>query len=485
MKNLTWLSVLLVSVGGVAACMNDANIASTNDSTATGGTTAEAGSDTGGTVSVAGAGGAGAGGAGAGGAGASGGTRTTAAGSSGIEELHSDLTPDLNPEISDADYAAFIDGTNRFGLDLAQAYTELSNSTTSNVVFSPSSAQVALAMAYAGAVGDTAVAMKTALHDPLPAGKYHTACNRMMRDLESRAYAGKDPVGNNVRIQLDYANSLWSDLTVGVKTPFLDTLGRDYASGMRRVDFIQRPNPSREAINAWVAQKTNDKILDLLSPADVTSATRIVLVNALYFYGSWEGWFDPMITRDASFHTISGSDVSVPTMHRTNSLKYKAGSNYEIVELPYTQGHLHFTLLLPSTGAFEAVRSAANQAFLTAATQDLVTTQVALALPKFSITTPQMNLNKALLRVGMGAIFTNADFSGISDTPLAVDTVVQKAFIGADEFGTEAAAATAASFAGAMPGVTPVTVDRPFLFYIQDESGLVLFSGQVVDPTQH
>jgi serpin B len=539
MRHSTWIAMTLVAVGSVAACTNAANIASQNQqgniggnsastsngtgatpsiggtsasndtsvggatpttggstasqasssiggaSNATGGSTASAGSGVGGTTHATGGSTASQAGSSVGGTTNATGGSTASAGSTGVTVLRSSVSTDTNPNISDTDFAAFIDGVNTFGLELSQAYVATDGSAQSNGVFSSSSAQVAMAMLYGGAVGATATAMQSALHDQLPAGEYHIATNRMMRALQSRAYTGKDSHGNDVRIELDYANSIWSDYTIGIKTPFLDLLSRDYDSGMRRVNFIQQPEPSRIAINDWVAQKTNDKIIDLLTSADVNSSTRVVLVNALYFYGSWSTWFDPAYTSDQTFHSLAGSDVTVQTMRKTESLPYKAGSNYQVVQLPYTQGHLHFTLVLPQAGAFETVRSSVSQTFLAAATSDLSSTQVALALPKFSITTGQMNLNNALKKLGLSVIFSAPDFSGISDMSLVVNTVVQKAFIGADEFGTEAAASTAVSMSGSVPTVTPVTVDRPFLFFIQDETGLVLFSGQVVDPTKH
>jgi serpin B len=436
-------------------------------SSATGGSTASMGGSLGGTSS------------------ATGGSTASYAGAAGTTVVRSNVPPDTNPDISDTDYAPFIEGVNRFGLELSQAYTDTKGDAQANYIFSPSSAQVALAMLYGGAVGAAATAMQSTLHDQLPAGKYHVATNRMMRELQSRAYVGKDTKGNDVRIELDYANSLWADYSVGLKNPFLDLLSQNYDTGVRRLNFILQPEPSRQSINAWVAQKTNNKILDLLTAADVDSATRIVLVNALYFYGSWEGWFDPAMTSDQVFHNAAGSDVTVQAMHRTEPLMYKAGANYEVVQLPYTQKHLRFTLVLPQAGAFETVRSSVSQAFLAAASTGLASTNVALALPKFSMTTGQMNLNDALKQLGLATIFATPGFSGISDTPLTVNTVVQKAFIGADEFGTEAAASTAVSLSGALPQVTVVTVNRPFLFFIQDETGLVLFSGWVVDPTKH
>ena len=84
------------------------------------------------------------------------------------------------------------------------------------------------------------------------------------------------------------------------------------------------------------------------------------------------------------------------------------------------------------------------------------------------------------------ALSDAADFTGIcANGGLKIGDVVQKAFISVDENGTEAAAATAVTGAPASGPleVVDLTIDRPFLFFIHDDSGIVLFSGQVVDPS--
>ena len=83
-------------------------------------------------------------------------------------------------------------------------------------------------------------------------------------------------------------------------------------------------------------------------------------------------------------------------------------------------------------------------------------------------------------------VYPTADFTGIESTrELYISDVFHQAFIAVDEHGTEAAAATAVVLtAGAIPDTPiPFTVDRPFIFFIRDVTGLVLFVGQVGDPT--
>jgi len=390
------------------------------------------------------------------------------------------------PEISVADYTSFIADSNSFGLGLYQQVNSDLSLTDKNGIFSPVSAELALAMTYGGAVADTAAAMKTTLRDNLSPGLYHVACNRLRRDLLSRAYSRTDSYGYPWRIELAPANSLWMDRTFSVKTSFLDLLSQQYDTGLYRVDFANQPEPSRLAINAWVMDNTHDRIENLLQPEDVDASTRFVIVNALYFFGSWATPFDKTRTAPGSFHTLAGADVTVNMMHgMTQSLNYKSTPTAEVLQLPYTNGELWMTMVLPSSGQFEAVRSQISGAWLTDVTTGLNSTSVQLTLPKFKITTPQLKLKDSLTALGMGIAFTGpADFSGMTNEGFLISDVIQKAFIGVDEDGTEAAAATAVVGTFGLPPIPiALTFDRPFLFFIQDKSGIVLFAGQVVDPT--
>ena len=95
-----------------------------------------------------------------------------------------------------------------------------------------------------------------------------------------------------------------------------------------------------------------------------------------------------------------------------------------------------------------------------------------------------------IVATGMKRAFdaSRADFSGMTgraQAQLAISDVVHRAVIDVTEEGTEAAAATAvAMMAASMPAkIEPFVVDRPFLFYITDETtGAILFQGRVSDP---
>ena len=111
--------------------------------------------------------------------------------------------------------------------------------------------------------------------------------------------------------------------------------------------------------------------------------------------------------------------------------------------------------------------------------------KVDVTIPKFKLETT-IPLNDPLKKLGMTDMFEAANFHGISDTPLYVSTVIQKAFIEVDEVGTTAAAATALGRKkmSRRPQLPEFKADHPFLFHLRDlQTGMLLFQGRVTDPS--
>lgn len=412
---------------------------------------------------------------------------SSAAGNAAVDTLRSMLPAITTPDITDAEYATFIADSNAFGLELHRRLIEGQGLARQNVAFSPVSAQLALAMTYGAASGETAIGMKVALHDQLGGAKYHAGCNRLTRELASRNYSKTDTQGVTRRVEIALANSLWTEATLPINAPYLDLLGQQYDSGLWRADFVHQSNRARLAINDWVTGQTRGKIMELLGEPDVTSDTAFVIVNALYFYGNWQTVFDKLLTKPGPFHTLAGNDVEVDMMHASSTYAYKTSEAGDVLQMPYVSSNLRMTLVLPAAGQFEAVRAQLSQTWLSSMTDGLAREYVVLTLPKFDIVTPQLILEDGLGAMGMAEAFTNrADFGVMTSVKgVCISKVVQKAFIGVNESGTEAAAATSVSGTWSSVPPTPIEVsfDRPFFFFIQDKTGIVLFSGQVVDPT--
>ncbi len=401
------------------------------------------------------------------------------------EEALSELTRDTDPDIAETDYQAFIAGTNDFGFDLLRQLT----ARDANVFFSAVSVATALGMTYVGARDNTRQEMAAVLHNELVDDAFFAAANRLALDLDSRNIAPYETEGGEKNLQLSLVNALFAQKGYAIETPFLDTLAVSYGSGVRLLDFMGDAEGSRSVINGWVADQTNNKIEDLLGPDAITVDTKLVLANALYFYGSWLQVFRTDATLDGPFNTLDGQAVSVPMMHQTAWFPYAEGDGYQIIDLPYEGNKVSMTIVLPEAGRFTEICGLMNSTWLEDARADIASVNVALQLPKFSVTWGSASLRDTLTTLGMNDAFQMgiADFTGINiEERVYISDVLHKAFIGVDESGTEAAAATVVVMDGysSVPDVdATVTVDRPFLLFIRDASGVLLFTGQVVDPS--
>lgn len=403
---------------------------------------------------------------------------------SGGAIARSSLQHDDNPQVADAAYQALITGNSDFAFDL---YSQLTKSDDGNVIMSPISATVALAMTYAGARGETATQMAQALHFNLSQQKLHPALNKLSMELASRNVAQHKTDEGDKSLRLDLVNATWAQRGYQFNEPFLDTLAVNYDAGVRLLDFETNPDGSRQTINNWVSDNTEGKITKLIPKGEIDGSTRLVLTNALYFYGSWVYPFDKSLTADAAFHPLTGSDVQVPTMQETETLSYAEGPDYQVVDLPYDGGKVSMRIVLPAQGHFSEVRQGMSTSWMQGVDQAMQAADVSVSLPKFKFDWGTTSLKPALKAMGMTDAFgyPAADFSGMEPKrELYIADVLQKAFVGVDESGTEAAAATAVIMnAGAAP-MQPkdFTANRPFLFFIRDDSGTLLFVGQVTNP---
>jgi serpin B len=390
------------------------------------------------------------------------------------------------PDVPDEDLLAVAAGNREF----AAALYDLLSDGDGNVVFSPTSIRLALAMAYAGAAGDTAEQMAEALNFDLPPERLHAAMNALDQALESRNREeppGPDGIERTVFVEI--ANSLWGQDGVAFLDAFLDTLAEDYGAGMHLVDFVTATEEARVAINAWVAEQTNDLITDLIPQGALSALTRLVLVNAVYLDATWMTTFDPELTEEGAFTTLAGGKVTVDMMHGVEwGLPYGSGDGWKVVELPYVGGELAMLIVVPDEGRFAEVEALLADGLIDAAREALGAATVNLWMPKFEFRT-QALLRPLLVELGMTDAFDEAlaDFSGMTtDERLLISDVIHEAYIAVDEEGTEAAAATAVVMrATAAPSdVVDLRIDRPFLFALQDRAtGAVLFMGRVADPT--
>jgi len=388
----------------------------------------------------------------------------------------------LIPIIAMADTPTWIgNASNAFAFDL---YAKLATADNGNLFFSPNSIQTALAMTWAGARGDTSAQMATVLH--LPAGS--NTVNKDFGDFLKLLNAPVNADGKPRGYLLSVANALWGQSGYAFLPPFLKLLKTDYGAGLHEVDFKSDSEGARQEINAWVAKETVDKIQNLIGPGALTSKTRLVLTNAIYFKGTWQDPFEKQSTHDETFHLSATSQIQVPTMYRAGNYGYTENSNYQALQLPYAGGDLAMVILLPrAVDGLPQLEKALTPQAMADVLEGIHDQEVHVSIPKFKMTA-EFELAPVLESMGMRDAFgTGADFSGMTgNRDFSISAVIHKAFVEVNEQGTEAAAATGVEMAMAMAmPEQPVdfVADHPFLFIIRDErSGAILFMGRLANP---
>jgi serine protease inhibitor len=369
-------------------------------------------------------------------------------------------------------------GNVAFALDL---YRELQEG-EGNLFFSPHSISTALAMSYAGARGNTASQMARTLHFGLDQEHLHRAFAALEARLKSVQKEGQ--------IALKVANSLWPQAGYAFLQEYVALIQEHYGVMITSVDYVNDAEAAPERINTWVAERTEDKIQDLIPQGILDALTRLVLVNAIYFKGNWANQFDQASTQDAPFQVTAAEKVLVPMMAQEAEFGYAEWDGLQALEVPYVGDGLSMFVLLPGEvdglGQLEATLTLEN---LDRWTTNLRKRKVRVFLPRFKMTS-QFTLNNTLIAMGMADAFDmgKADFSGMDGRKawLYIAAAIHKAFIEVNEEGTEAAAATAVIMGVRSMPLPPPTfrADHPFLFLVRENStGSILFLGRMADPS--
>ena len=391
-------------------------------------------------------------------------------------------------EMADSVVVSQVEGNNLFAFDIYQQLVSNPALDADDLFFSPYSISSALLMAYAGAEGETKAQMEAALQlqDAESALEAFNALNQHFARLNEESQASEFD-----DFQLLVNNAVWGEESFPLLDAYLETLAKFFGAGLFQMDFINNPDSAREQINEWVAEQTNQMIPNLLGPGTISTDTRVVLTNTMYFIASWIREFEESATRDEAFTLLDGSQVMVPMMNQTDRFGYVLGDGYQMIELPYVGYQISMYAIVPDEGTFaEFEASLTGEHFAEIINAERTFKEVELAFPKFEVESA-FSVTEVLKALGMVDAFDpmTADFSGITgNRDLVISDVVHQAVVKLDEQGTEAAAATAVimEVTSAMPEEElPVVIrfDRPFIFAIMNpETGTILFLGRILNP---
>jgi Serine protease inhibitor len=235
---------------------------------------------------------------------------------------------------SEPDINSVVNSSNQFAFDL---YSNLKGK-EGNIFFSPYSLSTAMAMTYEGARGQTAEEIRQVFHYP--------------EDIEilRRGYAGTINQINkkDKKYELRTANALWAQKNYPFLPEYFKTVEKYYGGKVTNVDFARDTENSRLTINKWVEEQTRNRIKDLIPQGVITSLTRLVLTNAIYFKGNWETQFPKQNTKEADFKVSADKKVRVPMMFiGGRKFNYTENEALQLLELPYAGNELSMLVLLP------------------------------------------------------------------------------------------------------------------------------------------
>ncbi|MDD4108800.1 MAG: serpin family protein [Prolixibacteraceae bacterium] len=387
-----------------------------------------------------------------------------------------DLTPDGDKFIDlDEKSAQLVEADNTFGLKIFQKIREESDK--ENIMISPLSISVALAMAYNGADGDTKNEMRETMElNGLSTEEINASYKMLIKALQS---LDKDVV-------FQIANSIFYADEFTVKSPFLSINEDIYNAEVQKLNF-SLPS-SVNIINDWVSDKTNQKIqkiIETLNPLD-----RMVLLNAIYFNGIWTNKFDEKGTYNLNFVKSNGTSLEVPMMNKLDKVPYMSGNLFKAIKIPYGNDQYNMVVILPAGGnnSQYVIDNLNSDSWKSWMESFEMTDRVDITMPRFKFAF-EADLNNVLKSMGMRKVFIPdvADFSGITDIDLYISMIKHKSYIDVNENGTEAAAITGIVFEttsiGDEPPTIPFYVNRPFVFAITEkDTDAILFIGEVNHP---
>jgi len=322
---------------------------------------------------------------------------------------------DINTEVYQKEV---IDSANRFAFDLFKPVLTDAKG-TDNIMISPFSITSALSMTLNGAADETFEAIRKTLGLE---GKTLEQINKTYLKLMT------EMVPVDKRVVVEIANSVWVEKRLTVKQSFITELQTWYKAEARDID-VTDPD-AVDIVNGWIAEKTHDKITDMLSELDPDLA--MLLINAVYFNGKWRNRFDIADTKEEPFYVTPSVSKSVPMMHQTDNLKATKHNNVTLVEIPYGQGNYTMVVVLPDENVttWEVANTLSTSVWKEwiGLLNNNNTHQVELSMPRFKYEYKRL-LNDDLKDLGMGIAFSpQANFSNISNQRLTSATSATRAF---------------------------------------------------------
>ncbi len=349
-----------------------------------------------------------------------------------------------------------------------------------NVMISPLSISIALAMALQGASGENIEEMKSVLgfNDM----DIETINNDFFYLINSLENADRDML-------LAIANSVWMDKMFEpcVKKSFLESLKKSYSAEPYCADF--KSQTAVDEINQWVSANTMERIEKIITEID--PLTVMYLINAVYFKAAWKITFDKGLTEKSVFTLENGQEKEAYMMRFKDnqelyfySSPWGEKSGYTAVRIPYGRDKFAFYGFIPHFEQLDSFISRMDDEGIESFFSDLTPREIPVLLPRFKFKY-EKSLVDLFKLLGMKKAFSPGGFLNLAEDirDLYISDIIHKTFIEVNEEGTEAAAVTAVEINKTSLPAGFYAV-KPFIFVIRDDrSGTILFMGRIEDPT--
>ncbi|MBQ4055093.1 MAG: serpin family protein [Clostridia bacterium] len=338
-----------------------------------------------------------------------------------------------------------------------------------NLIYSPLSLYYALGILASGSVGRAESELTDLLG--LEKDELAVAAEAIYRNIYEDNEIGVTRI----------SNSIWVDRNKGIsfKNDWLEKTSSGFFASVYDVDFTDAA--TGDLIGRWISDATG-KTLEYEfepEPAKVMS-----IINSVYLSDQWTDEFDESFTQKDEFTNRDGSISECDFMNSEGLGSFYKTEKYSMSSIQLKNGG-SVTFILPEEGVDPQSllydESVYDRISSTNTDEAYGYGTLIWKIPKFSYQS-DLDLVKTLRKLGVNSVFDTDDLlTDITDDPLFVSDVVQKATISVNEKGIEAAAYTEISYCGsAMPtDICEMILDRPFAYIVETDYGIPIFVGVV------
>ncbi|CAB1080689.1 hypothetical protein D1AOALGA4SA_8368 [Olavius algarvensis Delta 1 endosymbiont] len=383
-----------------------------------------------------------------------------------------------------------------------------------NLCFSPYAISRLMAMAFPGAGGETALEIQTSMNFAFSDGRLPAVFNALDLSLDPQRFAGADP-GDTIILDTDAA--AWGQSGYFVPAAYFNSLAANFGAPIKPLNFQRQSYNSDSIIESWISERSGDLLSKTIS--SVSDRVRLALANMITLNANWAQPFNPDLTADGFFKTISGSNILVPLMSNTGEYLYTHDESLEAINLRFEENSLAMLVMLPESGNYSDFENTLDLSVFQSIVESLEPRTISFTMPKYSFDIGK-DLVNAYNQLGISTAMVegDADFSGINPADdLYINGSRITANISVKESGVQGACSAVLSMEGneeipdnngleswmvtigndqgywdgliiwapQPPAVIPsITLGRPFIFIIHDtETGIILNIGRVMDPS--